>query len=274
MLNTMDREIERIALDVRCPQFSAEVKPSQEWKEFPKLRPVGKNVRQGGGKKEYFEVTLKRKPGVPDGTYKIDLHLYNPKNPKQVFKTLDLGDAAGICTVPKAAAIVVDGNATPAEWQSSLSCTGFYEYKKGDTKFNEKAACRDQSIVRVATDKDNLYFCMSFQGGAGAKSDTASVYVAPDMDAAPVKLSVDRISGKVTCEAGTDGVEVKTDAGKTLIEMKVPRKLLKVDGLKSFQANFTREVEPNEGAATVNYWRGTSYSVTDPVEYAQFRIAE
>jgi hypothetical protein len=270
LLNTMDRGIAKLALEVRTgDKFTATVKPSPDWKGFPALNHAAK-----GGKKEYFEVTLKRKPGVPDGVYKIDLHLFNPGNPAQVFKTVDLGEAAGICEVPKAAAVTVDGNATPAEWGASLSCTGFCEYKKGKSNFMDRVPCRDQAQVRLTADKDNLYACFAFQGGAGAKSDVASLYAASSMDGKPVKISVDRITGEATCDKGLTGVECKVSADKSVVELKVPRALLGVAGAKGFYANFARLTTGAEGPALGTYWRGNPQSVADPVDYAYFKVAE
>jgi hypothetical protein len=271
LLNTMDRAIAKIALEVRTGgNFTAQVKPSPDWKGFPVLKHV-----KGGGRKEYFEVTLTRKPGLPDGTYKIDLHLFNPKNPAQVFKTVDLGDAAGICEVPKAAAVKVDGSPTPAEWGKSLSCTNFCEYRK-EGKYFVRVPGRDQTVCRLSADKDNLYACFSFQGGAGAKSDMARLYVTPTLDSEPVKVTVDRVTGEATCDKGLTGVECKVSADKSVVELKVPRALLGVAGVKGFYANMARQVKTGgDGQQTlITYWRGNSQSVNNPVEYAYFKVAE
>ena len=76
LFNTSDVEIKNVSLDV-CTNncFKAEAKPGGDWQGFPTLKPMDK-----GGRKEYFEVTLKRKEGVPDGKYKIELCLFDPKN--------------------------------------------------------------------------------------------------------------------------------------------------------------------------------------------------
>ncbi len=272
LLNTMDRVIVNIKLEVRTGgKFQATVKPGAGWKRAPALQCVRR-----GGKKQYYEVTLTRKPGVPDGRYKIDLHLFNGKRKSMVFKTVNLGSAASICEVPKAAKVAVDGKASSTEWGKSFLATGFYSYvrkkMKGGTFFANVPAA-DQSLFRVTADKDNLYLYLGFQGGAGATSDVADFYLAPNVDATPVKFSVDRLTGKVVCSKGTAGVECKVGAGKTAVELKIPRKLAGVAGSKGFYANFTRTLTKG-GKKLVTYWRGNKYSADKPVEFAHFKVAE
>jgi len=277
LLNTMDRAIVTIGLQVRTNgKFNARVKPSPTWKRAPFLQTVRR-----GGKKEYFEVTLTRKPGVPDGKYKIDLHLFNPRKKSMVFKTVDLGQATGICEVPKAAGVSIDGNASSTEWSKSLLCTNFYEFKRTSLawrgrnfkKWAGKVPAREQARFRVAADRDNVYLCLGFQGGAGAASDTASFYAARGIDSKPVKVSVDRLSGKVSCSAGTAGIECKVGGGKKTVELKIPRKLLGVADVKGFYANFTRSTRTKD-KPLLTYWRGNRHSAADPVEFAHFKVAE
>jgi hypothetical protein len=282
LLNTMDRGIANIKLEVRTGgKFRAEVKPSPDWKSYPSLQTV--RNRRRPGKKVYFEVTLKRMPGVPDGQYKIDLHLFNGRNKSMVFKTVDLGAAAGIVDVPKASGIKVDGNAGSTEWGGAAPCTGFHEYKptpmqyKGRTfkgsKFTGKVPAAEQCRFRVAADSANVYIYALFQGGAGATGDSLSFYAAPNMNSKPVKLTVDRMTGAVTCDKGTTGVECKVAGSKSAVELKVPKTLLGLQGSKSFLGNVSRETT-KPGGKLVTYWRGTRHSVSDPVEYASFRFAD
>ena len=107
LLNTMDRAIANINMEVVCKQFESTVTPSENWRSFPKLETVAR-----GGKKEYFNVTLKRKKGVRDGTYKIDLHLFNGRNKRMSFMTADLGASADKCKLPKAGKISINGSRT------------------------------------------------------------------------------------------------------------------------------------------------------------------
>ena len=283
LLNTMDRDIEGINLAVTSEHFTAEVKPSPDWKTYPELHTCAKWRKSvpGDGKKEFFEVTLKRKEGVPDGKYKIELCLFDPKNQARSFKTVNLDDAAGACELPKAT-IKVDGQADEAEWAGSALCTGFYAYVKVKVinafMAFENQPAPDQSRFRIACDRDNLYCLLQFQGGAGATADEATLYVAPSPDAKPLAVSFDRITGKVSCERGSEGVEVKSSADQGTLECRLPRALLGLKEAKTFCANFTRTVTAPDAAGkeqkTVSYWRGNAPALLDPVVYGQFRIAE
>ena len=276
LLNTMDRNIANIKLEVRTGgKFRAVVKPAPTWKRSTVLKTVRR-----GGKKRYYEVTLIRKAGVPDGRYKIDLHLYNGRNKDMVYKTVDLAEAAGICELPRAGKVKVDGNVGAAEWNRSFMCTGFYLYKKTPMEYRRRrfmfpgnVPVKDQGRFRLSADKDNLYACLGFQGARGAKNDVATLYVAKGLDSTPVEFSVDRLTGKVTCTKGTTGVECKVNAAKNAVELKIPRKLLGIAGVKSFYANFTRTMKSDK-KQMVTYWRANKNSVKNPVAYAQFKVGE
>ncbi len=84
LLNTMDRDIVDINLHVLSDEFDATVKPSSEWKNYPELK-----TNRNGGRKEFFEVELKRKPGTKAGAYKIRLELTGGSSK---FKTIDFND--------------------------------------------------------------------------------------------------------------------------------------------------------------------------------------
>ena len=280
LLNTMDRDIANIQLEVRTGgKFVAQVKPSPDWKRYPLLRTAGgRRGGKGAGQKQYFEVTLTRKPGVPDGRYEIDLHLFNGRNKSMVFKTVNLGDAAGICEVPRASGIKVDGKVSSDEWGKSYACTGLYEYRSKlqtwrnyKKTFPGKVPCRDQTSCRVQADGSNLYLCMQFQGPVAG--DRVTFYAARDLESKPVKVTVDRTTGEVSCSAGTAGIECRFDANKSTAEVKIPRSLLGVTGAKGFYANFTRVTSAGDRKVTA-YWRGTSHSVDNPVEYAYLKISE
>ena len=279
LLNTMDRDIVDIRLGVLTEHFDAMVAHAPDWRRFPQLKAV-----RGGGKKQYFTVTLQRKPGVPDGKYGIDLHLYNGRNKSMVFKTVDMGKSAGICELPRAKSIRIDAKADRAEWGKSYLASDFYAYvKKG--RYYENVPALVQSRFRVTCDDENLYCLLNFQTVVPASADVATIYVArTSVDPKPVAVSFDRISGEVTCEKGTEGVEIKTDAQKRLIECRIPRKLLGIADvtdekgkkvkLKSCHMNFARTVTSDKKKKSVTYWRGNRYSVLNPIVYGQFKIAE
>ena len=278
LMNTMDRDIANIKLEVRTDKFRADVKPSENWRGAPKLKTVKK-----GGKKEYYEVTLTRNAGVPDGEYKIDLHLFNGKKPSMVFKTVDLGEAAGLCELPKAEDVKVatDGKADGAEWEKSFLCTEFYSYEKTPCSYKGKTfknfpgnvPAENQSRFRVSADAENIYCLLGFQGADGAKADFATMYVAAAMDEQPVKISFDRLTGKVSSDKDTAGVEVKIGAEEKTLECKIPRKLLGIDEAQTFFVNFTRTTDTGDGPK-VTYWRGNDKSLADPLVYGQFKFAE
>jgi len=277
LLNTMDREIARIALEIRTNgKFNARVNPSPDWKTFPKLYSASpKRIRGQKGKKEYFEVTLTRKPGVPDGKYRIDLHLFNPRRKSQVFKTVDLGKAAGIFEVPKAAGIKIDGKVGAAEWGKGLLCTGFKATRRDPQnrrrKYYVNYPAPDQGRFRVAADRENLYLALGFVGAAPQK-DVIDFYAAANLESKPVKVSVDRAAGTASCSAG-GGIECRASSDKSTIEVKIPRKLLGVAGAKGFLANFGRTTGKG-GEEVVSFWRGNQWSVADTVQFAHFKVAE
>jgi hypothetical protein len=286
LLNTMDRDIDGIALGITSEQFDAEVKPSPEWKTYPALNTCAKWRKsvKGDGKKEYFEVTLKRKAGVPDGKYQIGLTLFEPGKKDRVFRTVSLDDATAVCELPKAAGIKIDGEAPEAEWGKSALCTDFTAYVKvqklGKFAAFESQPAKEQPRFRLAADAENLYCLLQFPAVAGAEAagDDVALYVAAGADAKPVVLTFDRLTGKVSGEKGSEGVEVKAGADKSILECRIPLELLGLKGAKGFCANFTRTVTAKdvEGKEqkSVSYWRGNAPALLDPIVYGQFRIAQ
>ncbi|MCU0726632.1 MAG: hypothetical protein MUE73_12735 [Planctomycetes bacterium] len=268
LLNTMDRPIANINLEVRCEQFAPTVKPSPEWRGFPQLKNLG-----GGGKKEYFEVTLARKPGVKDGRYRIELHLYNGQNPKMVFKTLDLGASADEFELPRLPTIKVDGAAGSAEWKKALLVSDFYTYEQNGRYF-ENVRASDQPRYRLAFDDNFLYALFSVRKGA-AGEDTATLLVAKDPDSAPVALSFNLRTGEPKGDIDTGEIFGKLSTSKESFEVRIPRKLLGLDGPETtgFFVNFTRTADMPDArgnpARVTSYWRGNRFSERNPVVYAR-----
>ena len=198
-----------------------------------------------------------------------------------VFKTVDLNEAASIVELAKAENIKVDGRASSTEWSKANVCTDFCEYKKTTMEFRGrrfnkwegKVKSAEQCRFRMAADARDIYFYVNFQGGAGAESDEVTLYAAKTVEETPVKLTVDRMSGKVTCDKGTTGVECKVSANKSDLEVKIPRALLGLDAAKSFYGNVSREAKGG-GKKLSTFWRGTKHSAADPVEFACFKFAE
>lgn len=290
LLNTMIWELKAIDIEVMTEQFSAEVQPSSDWKTFPLLQTTVK-----GGKREYFTVTLRRRQGIPDGKYKLTLRVFNPLNPeKHDFKAIGMSEAAAIYKLDRAQGIKIDGAASAAEWSGATLCTDFYEYLKVgyDSKnyvwpskprivkgkirkprFWDNCPTSHQSRFRMAADQENLYYMLNFHGGTGFTSDVAAIYIAESLDAKPVVVKVDRITGRVQCEKGTAGIEIKMSGDKKVVECRIPRTLLGVKGVKKFYLNFIRTLKSAQ-KEIITYWRGNKFSVLDPVVYAEFNIAE
>ena len=269
LLNTMDREITAIALQVLSDHFDARVEPAPTWQTYPVLK-----TSISGGKKEYFTVTLRRKPGVPDGRYRLDLQLSDKTNSKRVFKTVDATSAADLCVLQPAKAVQVDGRADAAEWEHSVLCSDFYVHKKVGSFF-ENVRADAQARCRLAMDADSLYALLQFQGGEAAVSDVGTIYLASDPDAAPVAFSFDRVSGRMSSEQNAQGVQYAVSPDKTLIECKIPRALLRQAGQAQdppgYYVNLTRTTSM-AGQKQVAYWRGNSFSVLNPIVYGYVTI--
>ena len=265
LLNTMDRAIASIGLEVVAPQFDSTVQPDPGWNGFPALEAVKK-----GGTKQHFTVTLTRKQGVPDGKYKIDLRLFNPNDKSKEFKTVDVGSACSTHALKPATGITVNGAATQTEWQKTVLCTDFYAYKQEGSFFANQRA-EDQSRVRIAADKDNLFCLLGLEGRADAEEDIAAIYAAPTPDDTPRVVRIDSVSGRVTTEGNASAVVVKKSADGKQLECSIPRSLLGIAQAKSFLLNLTRTTRKG-GREDTDFWRGNPMSLQNPVVYDKFVI--
>lgn len=260
LLNTMDRDIANINLEVLSKEFAAEVKPGAGWKRFPVLQTTKR-----GGQKEYFDVTLRRQAGVPDGRYEIGLRLFNGKNKRMEFKTVQLEEACANLQAAGDATVTVDGRFTRQEWRGSVLATDFYEYVKAGRYFENKH-CAEQARFRVNADQDYVNCLLAFQGGDGARKDVATIYVASALDQEPKVIEIDRVSGTAPA-----GVEVKKGQEGQVLECRIPRKLLGVEGSEAFYLNLTRTQEGPKGKQ-VSYWRGNQHCLLDPMTYARIQV--
>ncbi|MFA4986712.1 MAG: hypothetical protein WC712_09030 [Candidatus Brocadiia bacterium] len=279
VLNTMDRDIVNINLEVISKEFTAKVTPGPEWNGFPLLKTA-----KSGGKKETFNVSLKRNPKVPDGKYKIELRLFNGNNASQEFRKVDLESSADLLEIPKDPKITVDAKASASEWDKAPLITDFYLYVKRQQYF-ENVRCEDQPRFRLSADAKYVYCLFTFKGG-GPTADKATAYIAPSVDAEPVWVSIERMKGKVEAsKSSIEGIEVKMGSTKETIECKIPREFLGLESaeLKGLYANFTRETtttakDPKTGkpvsVTETAYWRGNSISVKNPVVFAFFTFAK
>ncbi len=262
LLNTMDRGIANINLEIKSKEFTAIVKPGPGWRRFPSL---------GTSKKVYFNVTLTRKPGIPDGKYKIGLRLFNGQRRSMEFKTVDLTAAAATHRLAARSRVTVDGQAKRNEWGKALICSDFYDYVKAGKYFvNQRAA--DQSRFRVMADRNYVYCLLGFLGGEDAEADVATIYASGGPDATPVSIKIDRLSGKAESAAGTKGVIIKKVRKSQMLECRIPRKLLGIAEGNEFYLNFTRTIR-RKGKEKMSYWRGNKLSLTNPMIYDRFILA-
>jgi hypothetical protein len=274
LLNTMDRNIADIDLQIISDEFDATVTPSSSWTTFPVLKTVN-----AGGQKEYFEVKLMRKEGVADGEYEIKLKLVNGRDDSMVYKTLDLASSAETTDVPEAEDVTIDGDVTRDEWGDATIVTDLHRYVREGRYFcNAKA--EDQPRFRVQADSETLFIATTFQGGADATDDAAVIHLARDLDSEPVSIALDRLTKEIRCYRGMERSEdiaeaievVFSEDGKT-VECAIPLSVLELDEDQSaILMNFSRQMTI-DGEDMSCYWQGNASSRFDPVVYAEFVLA-
>ncbi|MHC4916081.1 MAG: hypothetical protein ACYTGB_11390 [Planctomycetota bacterium] len=286
IVNSLPRDVYGTQLVVNSEQFTAEVKPSPNWKSFPTLESCVE-----GYPRVWFDVTLTRKPDVADGKYDIGFGLSVAQVPKKYFqpdgkpverkrirsKTVapqSLADSAEIVSLPQAEGIVVDGKAGEEEWKKAFLCTGFVSHKiRNSFSVRKYPDTQHPSRFRVCADKEAVYCMLNLGGGKGAVSDAASVYLAGSIESKPVKITVDRLTGKVSCEKGLEGVQVKPSADKTVFECRIPRSFIGIGEKDPVYANFSRAVKAKRRDQMFDYaffWRGSHYIAEDVAVYPLF----
>lgn len=256
LLNTMDRDIVDIRLEIMSPEFNAVVTPAPDWKNYPYLKTSVK-----GGTKVFFDVTLKRKSGTSDGKYNIGLRLFNGKTPTMEFKTVAIADAMAVVSVPKAtSAISIDGKPDKAEWTSAaLLCNFSKNIKAGGYTENSKAEC--ETRVRFNADAQFLYGLITTpQIGT---SDKLKLYFAADTDASVNNIGIDLKSGAL--ENAPNGSSAVASAQG--IELRIPLAGLNLP--RSFLINLARDTD-----GAMSFWRGTGVAVDNPVVFARMVLAD
>lgn len=259
LLNTMDRDIVDIRLEIISDHFRSKVTASPEWNGYPYLK-----TKKRGGKKQYFEVKLTRKPGIKQGKYKIGLNLFNGKDKSMVFKTIDIAEAMSEMNLPTITnPIKIDGKVTKEEWSKSLLCASFYEYKKsGRYYYNCPTAA--QSRIRFKHDDKNIYCLLDFRK-PGTK-DMATIMVAKD-DHSPIQyIDVDLQKGIAMLQA-KPMIPLTCAKKGARIELQIPKTLLNLESAKSCMVNVIRKQD-----AIKTYWRGNQLSEKDPVIFANFKF--
>ncbi|RJP59367.1 MAG: hypothetical protein C4541_06140 [Candidatus Auribacter fodinae] len=263
LLNTMDRDIADIRLEVQSEAFDSDVTPSPDWKSYPRLK-----TKSEGGKKEFFTVKLTRRQGVAEGKYSIGLCLFNGRDKSMVFKTVDMNDAAAVMEVPrKPDSLAIDGSVDKEEWKDALMCTSMYEYvferidaawisQQGVNKMSDV-----QTRVRFSHDESTLYGMVDFQ--SSGQKDIVNIYISPDHDSTPAVLTADLQNQTVTLGGSDTPVEAKFSGTK--VEFSLPLESVGLKNAQSFYVNVTRKQDTKQ-----TYWRGNEISVLDPIVYANF----
>jgi hypothetical protein len=260
LLNTMDRTIEDIMLSVESKEFTAKVTPAKSWVDFPSLQTA-----LFGGKKQYFDVELSRKPGIPEGKYKIGLKLYNGKDANMIFKSMDMEEAMSSYKIPEVSKeIVVDGKVSSEEWGDSLLCTSLYYYDTAEydndnpevTGFSVMKQPKMQTRIRFIRDNKNIY-CMIDCQDLG-KSEIVKIMFAKEGSESPNELIVDMkvqkaVFGKKSVKAGFD---------RSKAEISIPYDLINAKGSASILVNLVRERDEKR-----MYWKGNLFSWKNPVVY-------
>jgi len=255
LLNTMDRDIVDIRLEIISPEFDGVVTPSPDWKGFPHLKT---SLR--GGRKEFYDVTLKRKSGTVDGKYTIGLRLFNGQNRAMEFKTVAIADAMAVVHVPRAPKdLRVDGKPGRAEWVSAALLCDFSKQVKARYLENAKSEC--ETRVRLSADNRNLYALVTTP--ALGTEDTLHLFLAADTEAAVRKIALDLKTGALT-GAPEGSTALPSPEG---MEVSIP--LAGLDLPRAFLVNLART---RDGARS--FWRGADASVDQPVVFARMVLAD
>ena len=256
LLNTMDRGIADIRLEVISPDFDSIVTPSPEWRTFPQL-----NTIRHGGKKEYFTVTLKRKAGVPDGRYQIALRLFNGKQPRMEFKTVELDRALNTISLPlRPRALQVDGRIQREEWADAWLCTGFSQDTKG-RRYIEVQPADCGTRIRLAAQADTLYAMIA--APAVGENDTVDLLITPDMESAPTAIRVHLSTG--TMEKAPPGA--RAEKGPEGIELSIPLQPIGIQ--QAFLLNIIRQRDQR-----LSYWLGNEASCQNPLVFARILLPD
>ena len=258
LLNTMDRAIADIRLEVISPDFESTVTPSPEWRSFPQLQTT-----RHGGKKEYFTVTLKRKPGVPDGRYEIALRLFNGRQPRMEFKTVELDRAINVSTLPrKVPSLRIDGSITRDEWADAWLCTSFSQDSKS-RRYVEVQPSNCGTRLRLAADAETLYAMIPTPETASAESDVLTLLLSSDMDLPPTSILLNLANADLqNAPAGARAVK-----GPDGIELTLPLQPLGIQ--KSFLLNVARQRD-----AHLSYWLGNGASYQNPLVFARLLLPD
>ena len=274
LLNSMDRPLNNLQLDVLSDEFDTEVLPSSSWKTYPLLDSI-----MFGGKKEYFEVKLNRKSNIKEGKYNIKLRLYDSSGAmSKDFKNINIEEmfhASSINEIKNE--IKIDGNIDKKEWESSLLCNSFNEFKR---VYIDYASSVDKNVksdidtrFRFLYDKKRLY-CFINLDEIG-KEDIAKIFISKDNKTEPKIITIDFNKKEVTTDNKgfskffnnliKNNIKYKFNENK--IEMSIPLSILNITNQKSFCMNLSREKN-----GKISFWKGTEISFEDPIVYTNISL--
>lgn len=286
VLNTILMDLGNIQLDVISDEFDVTVTPSEDWQDYPCLRTIvenpmwtcasgfTRNPSRVKGKKEYFEVELKRKSDTPIGKYKIGLRLFTkPQDeglPADVGGDLltigNINETITVMAVPKPSEqIVIDGNVSASEWKNALLCTSMYLYKpKYMIQFKENVKSNVQTRFRFTHDEGKLFCLVDFL--SPSDKDVAKLYFAKDHNSVPTVVTADLQQQKAMV-SGMENKIIKTSVQGNKMELELPLDMVDLKELKTFYMNMTRDYDNK-----TTYWRGNSKLLLEPVVYEKFEL--
>ncbi|MCX7591801.1 MAG: hypothetical protein N2255_09260 [Kiritimatiellae bacterium] len=240
--NTTTWDLLDVALEAEGQGFEFEIKPWSRWQEFPDLKSL-----RNGGATQAFEVTLRRKQGVPDGDYDVTFRLLNLQNRPVTTAPLSMLTKKPIEV--KRAKVTVDGKIEESEWGHARLCTALCNYRQIEAydEINSKVPgyemAKIQTRLRPATDGNHFYFALDFVETPPCASDKVFIYLAPHLDAVPLIIEVDRLAK--TCKATGEGeIAFASDEAGRVFEIAVPGKLLGTEKPGDFLLNFARLIDP------------------------------
>ena len=284
LYNTLSQPYWNVKLEVLSDQFEAAVVPSPHWKTYPDVQSAAT-----GGTREYFTVTLKRKPGVPDGPYDVSLRLYTSRyDVPKLNGVLTFAEAIDQHAIPLRPAVKMDGRVRPQDWNTSAALTDFSSYVKDGRQ--EFFFCRpaDQTRVHVAADRDNISLLVTCMGtyDRTVKGNEVRIYAASAIEAKPVVFTLDESTAQVASEPAVPGLQCvkcqddpEAPGSVATYEIRIPRRSLGITK-DVLYLNFCRVVagrlpakdRKDKPMPECSYWRGNDLSATDPVVFGRMVI--
>jgi hypothetical protein len=284
LYNTLSHPFWNAKIEVLSDQFEATVVPSPLWKTYPDVQSAST-----GGTREYFTVTLKRKPGVPDGQYDVSLRVYTSRfEVPKLNRVLTFAEAIDQHEIPLRPELKMDGQIRPQDWRSVTVLTDFSAYVKTDKQ--EYFFCRpaDQTRVHVTADRDNVYLLATCLGSydRSVKGNELRIYTAAAIEAKPMLFTLDESTAQIASDPPVSGLQCvkcpddpEAPGSVATYEIRLPRRALGMTN-DVLYLNFCRVVAARVPAKDrrdnpqpeYSYWRGNEVSAKEPVVYGRMVI--